>query len=90
MSCGHATKLGQRGPSDPFSFCANIAEMGVPFQIIRDGNGYAKIFDFPDVIKDRPLSNIESTDLVDPFLCNRHYITFARFEYHEPAPCPTP
>ena len=62
--------------------------MSVPFQIVS--NGYAKIFDYPNVIEDRSLSGIGSIDILDPFPCNMHYAAFDWLESHAPTPCPTP
>ena len=50
---GPARQLSSKEAKGPVSLCANTTDMCVPFQIVC--NGYTKIFDFLNIIKERSL-----------------------------------
>ena len=71
---------------DQINLSANIADMCIPSQIICDSD--PKVLDVFDIVEDRSLQSIWSTDLSDPFSCYLHHIAFERLKSHTPFPCP--
>ena len=60
--------------------------MCIPSQITC--NCYSKVFNALNVFKVCSLQGIWSMDLLDPFSCQLHHITFDRLKSHTPLPFP--